>query len=206
MKINCVVFLNIQLLPLAVQITIFLYFSRCPNPEGFAPSSVSGHLVHHFATVHCFSESGSQCNLCKTIFNSINELKSHIAECHSNEYQKFRCDFCNFGTNKKENLKNHNISKHSQVPHFPCKHCSRDCFTQADLEFHVKQTHAKKSTILSCPRCNKSFQHLQRLCQHLQNEHKENEELGHEDGNDLEDKKEFISRYVGCLPMHSLEK
>ena len=84
-----------------------------------------GHLVIDFCiklndifllpTVHNFHESGAQCYLCKTILNSLSELKSHISECHSNEFQKFRCDFCNFGTNKRKHLRNHNIAKHSQV-------------------------------------------------------------------------------------------
>ena len=169
--------------------------SRCPGSD-FPPSSLCEQLLHHFSTVHSFNELGAQCYLCKTITNCVSELKSHISDCHWNEFQKFRCDFCKFGTSKKQYLKNHNVSKHSQVPHFSCNYCNKNCFTQADLEFHVKKMHMKQKyeKEVSCPCCRKLFKSLPLLCQHLKNEHKPNDEPETGTENVSEDKKEFISR------------
>ena len=156
--------------------------SRCPD---FPPSSLDTQLIHHFNQIHSCQQSGAQCHHCKILFASVQDLKIHVNLNHSTEFQRFRCDFCNFATPKKSHLKQHNITKHVQVPHFPCPHCAQSFFTQADLTFHCKKKHKKgqKEKSLICPKCFRKFKTMDLLCNHLKS---------HDGDDKIHDKKKFI--------------
>ena len=143
----------------------------CSSCSDFKATSISDQLTNHFIAFHGFNQSGAQCNSCLQTFISVNELVTHVQECHKDEYQRFRCDFCRFGTDKKQHLKTHSRLNHSKAPNFSCQECSKDFFTNVDLTQHKKKLHLKKSKKYTCPRCDKHYKSLFQLVCHLDKVH-----------------------------------
>lgn len=91
--------------------------------------------------------------------------------------RKHACVLCNVNFRKSYDLKVHNGSVHSNKRSHPCQHCKASFKLPGHLKIHVEHVHLKMRRY-PCDQCDKSYTREDRLINHQQTCHDNDEYSG----------------------------
>lgn len=113
-----------------------------------------------------------RCHLCSTLFDTRDELKSHVSSHADDNVQKgFSCGHCEMTFSHRQNLVRHQ-SVHSGERQFLCRHCGKSFPSLANQRRHEK-IHENLNLPFPCSFCRASFLQNVHLQKHLKKFHAE---------------------------------
>ncbi|CAN7986042.1 unnamed protein product [Ixodes hexagonus] len=111
-----------------------------------------------------------RCHLCSTLFDTRDELKTHVSSHAEDNVQKgLSCGHCEMTFSHRQNLVRHQ-SVHSSEKQYVCRHCGKSFPSLANQKRHEK-IHENLNLPYPCKLCAATFMHGVHLQKHLKKLH-----------------------------------
>ena len=162
----------------------YLHFPICSVGLYITRYGVGNQLIEHEQNNH----KGAECDVCKTYFNEVNELKKHKLQEHPTD--KHKCNKCEKEFNTLLILENHVEKDHIVEVTYHCIDCDVTFSTEKELEAHRNKNHNTECQLCnlfiekamfaqhikndhepSCSRCNKTFKTNEDREKYIESEH-----------------------------------
>jgi len=117
--------------------------------------------------LHSSRQESCACNECGKVLLSLQLLKRHIRNVHTNS-NKFTCDYCEYKTNNSRNLKRHTDHSHLGIC-FQCPTCDAMLASKSSLFIHSQKHKDDRPWI--CSDCGDCFKWKKNLEAHMDNKH-----------------------------------
>jgi hypothetical protein len=150
-----------------------LRLHNCPYPCGHCKMRFLNQekLDRHIENFHGDTERPFSCDLCRTSFKTLNNLRSHQTLVHTaEEDKKFVCEVCNKRYAQQALLNAHFNAIHSDVKRFPCNFCGERFKILHSMKRHCLQYHGEENPY-PCPACPEKLKTLNDLKKHQESNH-----------------------------------
>ncbi|XP_031636509.1 transcription factor IIIA-like [Contarinia nasturtii] len=127
----------------------------------------NSHLQRHTKTVHFKLAQNVYCphESCGKFFHSVNSMKAHCHQIHSEIFRAFECDICGEKFRRKTQLKQH-MFVHTGNYRYTCDKCGKGFHLMSRLKRHENSHRTRQ-----CPDCGATFDKWSLLLAHKNKEH-----------------------------------
>ncbi|KAG5680920.1 hypothetical protein PVAND_010396 [Polypedilum vanderplanki] len=129
-------------------------------------------LIKHIKFVH-FNRRDFVCEICNAGFGCKGHLKAHYLT--HQQFKGISCSVCGYSFHTQAKLQRH-MRSHSGQRDYECNICKKRFLYSYNVSAHIRHVHWKEKrktddNTRTCTFCNKKFQTVWKLKQHMQEEH-----------------------------------